>query len=552
MAETTDRKTGKNLICFGAPGTGKSHSMTKQMESIYKANGVTNPTNLLELPEAVGIRTTFHPDSDYSTFVGCYKPRTTANHQIEYHFQPQAFVNAYVNAWCTNKPYFLVIEEINRGNCAQIFGDLFQVLDRKPDGEHEYSIKPDADLRDCIKEEFKNKKIPEDCVIPRDIKEGKILYLPKNLTLLATMNTSDQSLFPMDSAFKRRWEWCYMPITAGNKARKIKIIKEINEDTFYSWWEFIQKVNERIYKVTKSEDKKIGYWFVKVNDDDREPISADLFVNKVLFYLWSDVFKDYGEATGSPFALKNGEKTKFVTYQQLFNDNGTLNTNDISQLLGENGLGLKELSKNDECKDDPYEKDNEEKQSEEAIDEGKTENSSDDKVEPVELVDSTVYDSLPSGEGPGWSVATSFVDKKAYEVYTVEQLMEFVQNKYYNKFNYKGSRAIITFLNKKDKEGNLLQITDTGTFKHLFYFVLSIIDINSLDLLKAGITILKPGEEKGSSRCKPLKKDDKTKYGFNGKNNDVIKILSDILEQLLEKKQYKDLFVISKPIKEEK
>lgn len=300
MAETIDRATGKNLICFGAPGTGKSHSMTKQMESIYKANGVPNPTNLLELPEAVGIRTTFHPDSDYSTFVGCYKPRTTAEHQIEYHFQPQAFVNAYVNAWCTNKPYFLVIEEINRGNCAQIFGDLFQVLDRKPDGEHEYSIKPDADLRDCIKEEFKNKKIPEDCVIPRDIKEGKILYLPKNLTLLATMNTSDQSLFPMDSAFKRRWEWCYMPIKDEGKNRRI----EIDKDHTYDWYDFLTKINEKIENVTESDDKQLGYWFVKVDDEKKEAISKETFVYKVLFYLWMDVFKDMGKNPNSPFTMK--------------------------------------------------------------------------------------------------------------------------------------------------------------------------------------------------------------------------------------------------------
>ena len=156
------------------------------------------------------IRTTFHPDTDYASFVGCYKPvkDDEDNKKIVYEFVPQAFTDAYVAAWSDlEHPYYLIVEEINRGNCAQIFGDLFQLLDRK-NGKSEYKIKADKDLAKYLCEA--KDKDGQDVLMDKDgIKDGK-LCLPANLHILATMNTSDQSLFPMDSAFKRRWDWEYI------------------------------------------------------------------------------------------------------------------------------------------------------------------------------------------------------------------------------------------------------------------------------------------------------------------------------------------------------
>ena len=203
-------------IFYGAPGTGKSNKVKEQTAEAEKEGRV--------------FRTTFHPDSDYSTFVGCYKPTMKLNviskngvetkeEQIVYRFVPQAFTNAYVKAWSTTEDVYLVIEEINRGNCAQIFGDLFQLLDRK-DGVSEYPINADSDLRDNI---CKALETSERTDFPDGVKEGKKLVLPSNFYIWATMNTSDQSLFPIDSAFKRRWDWVYMPIDTKKENWHIKV-----------------------------------------------------------------------------------------------------------------------------------------------------------------------------------------------------------------------------------------------------------------------------------------------------------------------------------------
>lgn len=192
--------TGLSLqqIFYGAPGTGKSCGIKRTLDNNHVAEN-----NIF--------RTTFHPDSDYSTFVGAYKPtmevvpryESSTGTQVEerriaYNFIPQAFLNAYVRAYQTDENVYLVIEEINRGNCAQIFGDLFQLLDRGDDGKSDYSIKADTDIRTYLEEVLGDDN--------EGIKGGN-LCLPANLYILATMNTSDQSLFPIDSAFKRRWEW---------------------------------------------------------------------------------------------------------------------------------------------------------------------------------------------------------------------------------------------------------------------------------------------------------------------------------------------------------
>ena len=358
-------------IFFGAPGTGKSHTV--------------NETTKIQ-PEENVFRTTFHPDSDYSTFVGCYKPsmkrpekiytekeltaklkeikesgvtypchkfatkyweslkdrdtqsiknilsacgftdsmavevskgvaigqdllNTSNDGKIVYDFSPQTFTKAYLRAWQTEEPVFLVIEEINRGNCAQIFGDLFQLLDRRDDGYSEYPIKADNDLAAFIGEQL-SKEAREN--IPENVKSGEELMLPSNLYIWATMNTSDQSLFPIDSAFKRRWEWKYIPIDTQKESWCISV-----NGTNYDWSDFLEKINAKIESATSSEDKMLGFYFCRAENG---VISAEKFVNKVLFYLWNDVFKDYGFDD----AVFNDENNKKITFRMFYKANGNV------------------------------------------------------------------------------------------------------------------------------------------------------------------------------------------------------------------------------------
>lgn len=326
QAITLNDSITNQIIYYGAPGTGKSHTVKKQTEG-----------------ESV-VRTTFHPDSDYSTFVGCYKPTTkkvamrdvtgkiivendgtqVTEDRIVYEFVDQAFLQAYIKAWkfyaeaaegAEPKKQYLIIEEINRGNCAQIFGDLFQLLDRNGYGFSDYYIHADKDMLKHLFKAFNNIDIDEshrnaiNSLYPKDgdvvakVLSGEILLLPDNLYVWATMNTSDQSLFPIDSAFKRRWDWRFRPIVKGrdNSGKeldwKIKVGQKV-----CAWWDFLEKINAVIGTMTSSADKKLGFFFCKAEDGI---ISAETFVSKVIFYLWNDVFKDYG-FEGSIFSDSEG------------------------------------------------------------------------------------------------------------------------------------------------------------------------------------------------------------------------------------------------------
>ena len=226
-----------------------------------------------------------------------------------------------MRAYQTEENIYLVIEEINRGNCAQIFGDLFQLLDRDENGVSEYKIKADADIVNYLEE-----KLGKDSA---GIKDGE-LCLPSNLYIYATMNTSDQSLFPIDSAFKRRWDWEYEPIKYKNTDWVIEIA-----GNKYSWTSFQKKVNEKIFEDTNSEDKMLGDYFVKANSEN--VISERLFVNKVLFYLWNDVCKD-----GDNDIFKTDDN-KDVKFSDLYGDKGT------EILLGMmNNLGVELLVEEEE------------------------------------------------------------------------------------------------------------------------------------------------------------------------------------------------------------
>lgn len=346
-------------IFYGAPGTGKSH----------RIDGKTNDDN--------SIRTTFHPDTDYATFVGAYKPMmeetevrvvpvvlnngasfdqnngTYKEKRIVYKYEPQVFLKAYVEAWkrYLNKQegeddsYYLVIEEINRGNCAQIFGDLFQLLDREDDGYSSYAISPESAITKYLAEEaqsadgtkfsdlvFSNviKKRENDAekmiATADDLKAGKRLVLPPNLHIWATMNTCDQSLFPIDSAFKRRWDWKYIPIDYNKETWSI-----VAKGVPYSWSDFLKKMNNLVASATDSEDKMLGFYFAKAKDGI---IDADTFVGKVVFYLWNDVFKDYG----LPKEILNGAESKEFAFRNFFNVDGSANEDMVKRLLDNLGV----------------------------------------------------------------------------------------------------------------------------------------------------------------------------------------------------------------------
>ena len=337
----SEQRESFQQIFYGAPGTGKSHTIKKEEDE----------------GKITCIRTTFHPDSDYATFVGCYKPhKIEGTKDLTYEFVEQAFLEAYKQAWMNPKEEIaLVIEEINRGNCAQVFGDIFQLLDRSNDGWSTYPIKADTDIAEHLKElripgyaATMNKRFGLD-------KEGNDRYpdrdwfgfmaLPPNMSILATMNTSDQSLFPIDSAFKRRWDWKYIKIKPGKDKEGKKLdwniqiedvngapVKIIGEETKLSWWKFIQKVNIIIASMTSSADKQLGYFFCKPskksNETDEKPtiITADTLVGKVIFYLWNDVFKDYGFEDASLFTYqeeKDGKKMdKDLAFADFYDEEG--------------------------------------------------------------------------------------------------------------------------------------------------------------------------------------------------------------------------------------
>ena len=359
-------------IYYGAPGTGKSKAIKD-----------------LTFGEDV-IRTTFHPDSDYASFVGTYKPITeevdlrdcygkkvidddtkevVKEERIAYKFIPQAFLEAYVKAWKklgSGKKQYLIIEEINRGNCAQIFGDLFQLLDRNEYGFSDYPIVADKDMQKYLKKEFEGWEITNKDKINQLygeanmvslIMKGERLVLPSNLYIWATMNTSDQSLFPIDSAFKRRWDWKYVPIREGrDKETNAKLNWYINTgDKQYDWWSFISKVNKLIGSLTNSEDKKLGYFFCKAKDGE---IDADLFVSKVIFYLWNDVFKDYG-FDDKDFQDEEGKILSFDRFYQDVNGKTNVDIAIVKQFL--ENLGVEEYYSDEREEEEDIDTEEEEK-----------------------------------------------------------------------------------------------------------------------------------------------------------------------------------------------
>ncbi len=248
--EVTFDGVGANILFYGVPGAGKSHEIDKMI--------------VKERSE----RVVFHPDYTYSDFVGQILPRVV-DEKLKYVFEPGPFTKMLKKAYDDpGNMYFLVIEEINRGNAPAIFGDIFQLLDRNDDGSGKYHIS-NYDIATIVYGD-----------------ENHIIKIPANLTLLATMNTSDQNVFTLDTAFQRRWEMHLIK----NDVTKASHANTAIEGSIVSWGKFADVTNAEIIRFSEetgsSEDKRLGAYFARINE-----LTKDKFPEKVLKYLWDDAFK---------------------------------------------------------------------------------------------------------------------------------------------------------------------------------------------------------------------------------------------------------------------
>lgn len=285
---------GINKIFYGAPGTGKSHTIEQ----------ITN--------ESKRFITVFHPETQYSDFVGSLKPKMNGIN-IAYEFRPGPFTKALIQAYkAPDSQVFLVIEEINRAAAAAVFGELFQLLDRE-NGESKYEIDvADPDMLDYINQAILN---PIDAI-----------KIPGNLSILATMNSSDQAVMPMDTAFKRRWSFEYIPIdftTLGSTTTsfELSLTDGVHEAT---WPQLAQSINQVLTNKQVPEDRLLGPYFLTNDELIDQATSLETLSSKLFVYLWDDVLRHHGRDTifsravcHSPF----GEVIRqFKAGQPIFSD----------------------------------------------------------------------------------------------------------------------------------------------------------------------------------------------------------------------------------------
>jgi hypothetical protein len=260
--EAYSGEPGINLIVYGAPGAGKSH----YIESIVNEENT--------------IRTVFHPEYQHSDFVGGLRPSANVDNDVTYSFVPGPFITALLNAHENSEQHFtLIIEEINRANAAAVFGDVFQLLDRKFDGRSEYQITPDEALKTYL---FK-----------RGYPEPDRLSIPANLSLLATMNSSDQGVFLLDTAFKRRWQFHYCAVDYSQHSEKTEFNSAVvpYAGNCLSWTNFAVTLNDALKNLGIEEDRLIGPYFLSDKERKDENVCKKSIAGKLLIYLWDDVLR---------------------------------------------------------------------------------------------------------------------------------------------------------------------------------------------------------------------------------------------------------------------
>lgn len=275
----------RNYIFFGAPGTGKSYRLNQEKEKLLSVGGDYE-------------RVTFHPNYSYANFVGTYKPVSVAEQEgkesITYRYVPGPFMRMLVKALKNSRtnhsmPYLLLIEEINRANVAAVFGEVFQLLDRNEKNFSEYGIQASEDMKKYLAEELGG--------VPEDYSE---IRLPDNLFLWATMNSADQGVYPMDTAFKRRWEFAYIGVDQEETAADYKIPLGMGEQRYYVRWNALRKGINQILseECNVNEDKLLGPFFLSkqvlegaTGDAAGEDGFIQAFESKVIMYLFEDAVK---------------------------------------------------------------------------------------------------------------------------------------------------------------------------------------------------------------------------------------------------------------------
>lgn len=342
----------RNRIIFGAPGTGKSYSLNKQIKTIVSCNDDG------KVKEEFFERVTFYPSYTYAQFVGTYKPKPkkikekdNLGNEIEkeiisYEFVPGPLTRILAKALESkmknrDEKFLLIIEEINRANAAAVFGDVFQLLDRKPDGNSEYTIETSEEMRAYLAKELKV-----------ELKECSKLSIPENLYIWATMNSADQGVTPMDTAFKRRWDFEYISVDAGEFARPY-LNAPITIGTITTSWNKIRKEINRLLQtpnIRLSEDKLIGPFFLSESafiSSEMETIGQDsnatidenkfkaAFKSKVLMYLFEDAVKSKKSSLfeASTFAslCEDFNTIGLMIFKGLIEENVIMSDEDIEQ-----------------------------------------------------------------------------------------------------------------------------------------------------------------------------------------------------------------------------
>ncbi|EAQ96086.1 AAA family ATPase [Congregibacter litoralis] len=255
---------GSNIIFYGAPGTGKSYTIDQSVIAEF------------------AFKTVFHAETMNADFLGSVKPTmgedSSGSQLLTYEYMPGAFLRALTSA--IENPenhYWLVIEELNRAPAAAVFGEIFQLLDRRLDGRSTYEI----DFPDALCEKYVNSRLSTS--IDR-------LYIPSNLSLYASMNSSDQGVLPLDTAFKRRWIFHYIPLDfdQGCTECDLEIVFEDNVLKVVPWRRLAEAINVLLSDIDIPEDRHLGPYFISVNDLKE---TERLLTGKLFMYLWDDVLR---------------------------------------------------------------------------------------------------------------------------------------------------------------------------------------------------------------------------------------------------------------------